>query len=98
MGRESSVCIVTGDELDGQGIELRTRLERSWGPYTGVKGQSGGVDHSPPRSAEIKERVKLCLSSYSVPACRQHSECYLYLYHLGGWLSHGPGLQGLQKI
>jgi hypothetical protein len=61
MGRDSSVGIVTGDELDGQGIELRTRLDRSWGPYPGVQGPRRGVDHSPPPSAEVKGRVKLCL-------------------------------------
>jgi hypothetical protein len=87
MDRDSSVGIVTGDELDGQEIELRNRLDRSWGPYPGVQGPRRGVDHSPPHSAEVKERVKLCLYSSSVPACRFHSE--FYRYDLGGWVSHG---------
>lgn len=47
MGRDSSGGIVTGVELDGQGIELRTRLDRSWGPYPGVQGPGRGVDHPP---------------------------------------------------
>ena len=59
MGRDSSGSIVTGNELENQGIELRTRLDRSWGPYPGVQGPGRGVDHTPPPSAEVKERVKL---------------------------------------
>jgi hypothetical protein len=75
MGRDSSVCIVTVYGLDGPGIEpwwdeiFRTLPERPWGPpsllyngyriFPGVKRRARDVDHPPPSSAEVKERVGL---------------------------------------
>jgi hypothetical protein len=38
------------------------------GSFTGVKRLGRGVDHQPPSSAEIKERVVLHLFSPSVPS------------------------------
>jgi hypothetical protein len=58
----------------GGGQILRNRLDRHWGPTTllynvyrvsfpGVKRPGRGVDHPPPSSAEVKERVELYLYS-----------------------------------
>jgi hypothetical protein len=87
MGRNSSVSIATGYELDGPGIESR------WGEifaivqsgpgahpasYTigtgycpGLKRTGRAVDHPPPSSAEVKERVELYLYSSSQPVLGQ---------------------------
>ena len=57
---------------------FRTHPDRSWGPpsflyngyriFLGGKEQPGrGVDHPPPSSAEVKERVELYLYSPSGP-------------------------------
>ena len=54
----------------GEGEIFRTRSDRAWGPlsllysahrvsFQGVKQQGRGVNHPPPSSAEVKERVEL---------------------------------------
>jgi len=76
MGRDSSVGIATryGLEVRGSnpgGSEIfRIRPDRPWcpprmgtGSFPGVKRTGRGVDHSPPSSAEVKERVELYLHS-----------------------------------
>ena len=81
VGRDSSVGIATRHELDSPGIE--TRWGRYSAPvqtgpgahpasYTvvlpGVKRPGRGVNHSPPSSADVKERVELYLHSPSGPS------------------------------
>jgi hypothetical protein len=75
VGRGSSVGIATRYELDGPGIEFRWGRDfpdRPWGPpsflFNGrrvsapaVKRPGRGVDHPPPSSAEVQERVELYL-------------------------------------
>jgi hypothetical protein len=79
MGRDSSVGIAPRYRLGGPVIEsgegkiFRTRPDRPWVPpsllYNGyrifpeVKRPVRVVDHPPPSSAEIKERVELYLRS-----------------------------------
>jgi hypothetical protein len=79
VGRDSSVGTANRYGLDSPGIESRweifhTRPERPWGPpnllydgyrvsFPGVKRPGRGVDHPPPSSAEVKERVELYLYS-----------------------------------
>ena len=49
-----------------RGEILRKRPDLSWDPprsSPGVKGPRRGVDHSPPSSAEVKERIRLYLQS-----------------------------------
>jgi len=56
-----------------------TRLDQPWGPpgllyseyrtsFPGVKQPGHGVDHPPPSSAEVKERVELYLDSHFGPS------------------------------
>jgi hypothetical protein len=63
----------------GEGEIFRTRSNRSWGPpsllyneyrvsFPGVKRPGLGVNHPPPSSAEVKERVDLYLCSPSEPS------------------------------
>jgi len=63
----------------GGGEIFRTRPYRPWGPpsllyngycfsFPGVKRPGRGIDHPPPSSAEVKERVELYLYSSSVPS------------------------------
>ena len=63
----------------GGGEIFRTRPDRPWGPpsliyngypvpFQGVKRPGRGVDHPPPSSAEVKERVELYLYSPSGPS------------------------------
>jgi hypothetical protein len=63
----------------GGGEIFRSRPDRPWGPpsllyngyrvyFPGVKRQGRGVDHPPPSSAEIKEKVELYLYSPSGPS------------------------------
>jgi hypothetical protein len=57
----------------GGGEIFRIRPDRPWGPpsllykdyrvFPGVKRPRRGVDHPPPSSAEVKERVELCFFS-----------------------------------
>ena len=71
MGRDSSVGIATRYGLDGPGSNpgageiLRTRPDRPWVlgtvSFTGIKRSGCGVDHPPPSSDEVKERVELYL-------------------------------------
>jgi hypothetical protein len=78
---DSSVGAVTRYGLDGPGIESRwgrdfphttrpalgpTQPPIQWVP--GVKRPGRGVDHPPPSSAELKERVELELCSPSGPS------------------------------
>jgi len=73
---------------------FRTRPDRPWGPaslrcsgyrvsFPGVKRPGRGVNHPPPVSAEVKERVGLYLYSplWTFVACyRVKFSVYLYLY------------------
>jgi hypothetical protein len=80
MGRDSSIGIATRYGLDGPGIEsrriFRTLPDRPWAhhngygvSFPGVKRPGRGVNHPPPSSAEVKERVQLYLFSLSGPSC-----------------------------
>ena len=61
----------------GGGEIFRTCADRLWGPpsllyngygvFPGVKRPGCGVDHPPPSSAEVKERVELCMHFLSGP-------------------------------
>jgi hypothetical protein len=80
--RWSSVTAVRTSHLaqNPGGAEIfRTRPDRPWGPpnllyngyrvsFPGVKRQGRGVDHPPPSSAEVKERVEIHLYSPSGPS------------------------------
>ena len=75
LGRYSSGGIATRYGLESPGIEygrgrfFRTRPERSWGPHSlrynryrvfpGRKRPELCVDHPPPSSAEVEERVEM---------------------------------------
>jgi hypothetical protein len=50
------------------------------GSYPGVKRSRRGVDHPPPSSIEVKERVDLYLYSHSEPTWLFWGELCLYLY------------------
>jgi hypothetical protein len=79
-GRDSSVGIATGYGVDGPGIESRWRARfpaheahpssytMGTGSFPGAKRSGRGVDHPPPSSAEVKERVVLYLYSTSGPS------------------------------
>jgi hypothetical protein len=82
VGRDSSVGIATRYGLDGPEIESRwgrdfqytsrpalgpTQSPIQWS-FPGVKRPGRGVDHPPPSSAEVKERVQLYLYSPSGPS------------------------------
>jgi hypothetical protein len=76
VGRDSSVGIATGYGLDGAGIESQwgrdfphlytpahpASYTVGTGSFSGVKRPGRGVDHPPPSSAVVKDRVELCLS------------------------------------
>jgi hypothetical protein len=81
VGRNSVVGIATRYGLDGPGIESRLGRDfqhpsrRALGPaqpptqqVPGVKRPGRGVDHPPPSSARVKERVELHLYSPSGPS------------------------------
>ena len=82
MGQDSSVGIAARYGLDGPGIEFRWGrdfLQLSLGPtqppvrwvigsFPGLKQPRHGIDHPPPFSAEVKERVELYLYSPSGPS------------------------------
>ena len=75
MGRDSAVGITICYGLDGPGIESRwgrdfPRVQTGPGAhpssctmgtasFSGVKWPRRGVDHQPPSSVEVKERVEL---------------------------------------
>ena len=78
MWRPETGCIDRGSNPGGGEI-LRTASDRPWDPlsllysgncvsFPGVERPGRGVDHSTPSSAEVKERVELCLYSLSGPA------------------------------
>ena len=84
MGQDSSVGIASRYGLDGSGIESwwgrdfphpsrptqgPTHPPIQWRPgLPGVKRSGLGVDHPPPSSAEVKERVELYLFSPHGPS------------------------------
>jgi hypothetical protein len=79
--RESSLG---GDEI------FPTHPDRPWGPpsllysgyrvsFPGVNRPGRGVNHPPPSSAEVKERVELYLFSPTGPSWPVHLYLYLYL-------------------
>jgi len=50
------------------------------GTFPGVKWLGRGVDHTPPSSAKVKDRVELYLYYPSEPCGLFKGELYLYLY------------------
>jgi hypothetical protein len=70
-------CTVRGSNSGGGDI-FRTRPDRPWGPlnllyngswvFPGIKQPGRVIDHPSPSIAEVKERVKLYLSSPSGPS------------------------------
>ena len=48
--------------------------------FPGINRPGRGIDHPPPSTAEIKERVELYLYSSSGPSWPVLGETYLYLY------------------
>jgi hypothetical protein len=82
-GRHSSVGVATRYGLNGPGIESRwgrkfphpstpalTLLHNGHRvSFLGVKRPGRGVDYTPPSSAEVKERVDLCLCFPTGPSC-----------------------------
>ena len=108
MGRDGSVGIATRYGLEGPGIEsrwgveiFRARPDRPWSApgllYNGyrvsLKRPGRGVDHPPPSSAELNERVELYLGSPSGPSwpfidwTLHFHKHYDDVYYLFGWLS-----------
>jgi hypothetical protein len=75
VGQDSIVGRVTCYWLDGLGIKAH---RQQWGPpsllhmhtgsFLGVKQQGLGINHPPPSSAKVKERVELYLHFSSVPS------------------------------
>ena len=71
VGRDSSVGIATGYGMDGTGIESRWRRDFPHPSRLALKHTQPsiqylperGVNHQPPSSAEVKERVELYLCS-----------------------------------
>jgi len=63
VGRNSVVYIAAGYELDGPGFESSGAHSASYaistGSFPGVKRPGRCVNHPPPSSAEVKERVEL---------------------------------------
>jgi hypothetical protein len=83
VGRDSSVGIATRYGLDGPGVESLWERDfppvqtgpgahpafctMGTGSFPGVKRPGRGVEHPPTSSAEVKERVQLCLYSRCGP-------------------------------
>jgi hypothetical protein len=93
--RDSSVGVATRYGLDGPEMEFRGGISapvqtgpgahpasctKGTGSFPGVKRPEHGVDHPPPSSTEVKERVELYL--YSPLCCLFQGELYLFLYFL----------------
>jgi hypothetical protein len=78
MGRESAVGIATRYGLDGSGIEsvpvqtgsgaLLASYTMSTGSFPRVNPVGHGIEHPPPSSAKVKERVMLYLYSTFGPS------------------------------
>jgi len=51
------------------------------GCSSGIKQPVSGIDQSSPSSAEVKERVELCLYSPSRPSWPVPEKLNIYLYH-----------------
>ena len=93
VGRDSSVGIATSYGLDGLRIESRwkrdfpqpslgpTQPSVQWvpGSFLRVKRPRSGVDHPPPISSEVKERVELYLYAPCGSSCPIHSITPLHL-------------------
>ena len=94
-GRDSSVGIATRYGLDGPGIESRWGARFSAPIQTGSGAhpasctmgtvsfpginQQGGIDHQPPSSAEVEERVYLYIYFPYGPSWPINGDLYLYL-------------------
>ena len=86
--------VQTGRESNpGEGVIFRTRPDRPWGPpsllydghrvsFPGVKRPRGVVNHPPPTSAEVKEKVELYLYSPCVFVVCSRVNFTFYLFHL----------------
>ena len=79
VDKKATSWTVRGSNPGGVQIS-HTRPDQSWGPpsllyngyrvyFPGVKRPGRGVNHSPPSSVEVKERVVLYLYSPSGPSC-----------------------------
>jgi len=62
VGARFSATLQTGSEDHPASYTMGT------GSFTGVKRPGRGVDHPPPSSAEVKERIELYLYSPSGPS------------------------------
>jgi len=62
VGAIFSAPVQTGSEAHPASYKMGT------GSFTGVKRLGRGVDHPPPSSADVKERVELYLYSTSGPS------------------------------
>ena len=98
MGQDSSVATATGYGLDGPEIESRWgRDYRPWGPpsllysgylvyFPGIKRPGRGVNHLPPSSAEVKEKLEVHLYSPSRPSWARPGWTlplpFNYLFHM----------------
>jgi hypothetical protein len=72
VGQDSSVSIATRYGMDGPGIQTGpgahpASYTMGIGSFKSVKWPGHSVDHPPPSSAKVKERVELCLYSPSWP-------------------------------
>jgi hypothetical protein len=100
---QSVLRLATGWKVQGSnpggGEIFRTRPDRTWGPPSlpyngygvslpGVKRPGRGVDHPPPSSAEITERIELYL--YSAMGLRGLSRANLPLLDGGERSASGP--------
>jgi hypothetical protein len=63
IGARFPAPVKTGPETHPASYTMGT------GSFPGVKWPGHGVDHPPPSSAEVKERVELYLYSPSGPSC-----------------------------
>ena len=79
---------VRGSNLGGGEI-FRTRPDRPWGPpsllyngyrvyFQGVKRPGSAVDHPPPSSAEVKEKIELCFSLWIFMYCCKVNSTFFF--------------------